>query len=458
MRFIGREQELKIFKDAFGSDKYEGFLVYGRRRVGKTELVREAMRTSGLTCVYYECKRVSEASNTLGLSEVIAVIFGIPVPRFESFEKAVEFVFEKAKNEKIIFVIDEYPYLKEKLPGSDSILQSIIDKFLHESNIKFILCGSYVDTMKELVGKSNPLYGRLSLKINVKPLDYYDCAQFYPSFPDEDRVRLYSVFGGIPYYNQFIDETKSVKENILNLVASTNARLLSEIEQTVSGEVNKMANANEVFTAIAAGNHSFSDILSKSHVSSSPTLADVLKKLIDMEIVEKVIPINEKNGKHAVYYISDRLSLFYYTYIFRRLSFFSTMPAELFYDEFISADFETKYVPKAFEQIAKQFLLRQNRAGRIRPVLYDIGKYFYNDPKAKKNGEFDVVTLSKDGYDFYEVKFTSSPVTDAVAREEKKQLDEAPLRYNRMGFFSRSGYDISDTDGLILYSLDALYK
>lgn len=458
MNFIGREQELAILKEAFDNDKYEGVLIYGRRRVGKTEMLKEAARRSGVTTVYYECKKVSEASNTLGLSEVIARVFNIPVPMFDTFEKAVDYVFEKAENEKIILIIDEYPYLKERLPGCDSILQSIIDKHINESNIKFALCGSYVDTMKELVNESNPLYGRLSLKFNVRPLDYHDSAEFYPSFSNEDKVRLYSVFGGIPYYNQFIDESKTVKENILSLIASTNARLLNEIEQTVSSEVSKMANANEAFTAIAAGNHSFSDILNKSHVSSSPTLADVLKKLIDMEIVEKNVSINDKGGKRANYYISDRLALFYYTYIFRRLSFFNTMPAELFYDEFISEDFESKFVPKAFEQIAKQFLLRQNRAGRIKPVLYDIGKYYYNDPTNKKNGEFDVVTLNKNGYDFYEVKYTSSPITDAVVREEKQQLDDAPIEYNRMGFFSKSGFKISNKEDFILYDLKDIYK
>ena len=177
-----------------------------------------------------------------------------------------------------------------------------------------------------------------------------------------------------------------------------------------------------------------------------------------MEIVERTVPINEKNSNHALYYISDRLSLFYYTYIFRRASFFNTMPPETFFDEFISRDFETKYVPKAFEQIAKQFLLRQNLRGKIDPVLYAIGKYYYNDPVRKRNGEFDVFTLNKNGYDFYEVKFTSAPVDDGVVEEEKKQLEMAPIEYRKIGFFSRSGFEINNRDGLILYTLEDLYS
>ena len=324
MDFIGRDNEIKKLTEAFKNDRYEGILVYGRRRVGKTEMLKEAIRRSGLTSLYYECKKVSEMSNVMGLSEVIAKTYNIPVPYFDSFEKALDYIFAKSEKEKTILVLDEYPYLKERMIGCDSIVQSVIDNHINNSNIKFILCGSYVDTMKNIMNESNPLYGRLPLIINVKPLDYYDSAKFYPSFSNEDKVKLYSVFGGVPFYIQFIDETKSVKENIIELIASPNARLLNEVEQTITVEVGKMTNANETFMSIAAGNHSFSDILSKSHVSSSPTLADVINRLVEMEMVEKTIPINEKSSNHALYYISDRLSLFYYTYIFRRGSFFNS--------------------------------------------------------------------------------------------------------------------------------------
>ena len=458
MKFIGRKTELKILENAFASDRYEGILVYGRRRVGKTEMIKEAIKNTDAISIYYESKRVTDALNAEGLCEVMAEAFDIPVPSFPTVEKAVEYIFEKAGERKIILIIDEYPYLREKIPGCDSIIQSIVDKYINISNIKFILCGSYVDTMKNLADESNPLFGRMTIKLNIKPLDYYESAKFYPDFSNEDKVRLYSVFGGVPFYLQYIDGSKSVKENILELIASPNARLINEVEQTISTEIKKIVNINETFTAIAAGNHTFSDILNNSHVSSSPTLADVLNKLIGMDIVARIIPINEKNGKHAIYEISDRMSLFYYTYIFRKSSFFNTMPSDLFYDEFISEDFETNFVPKAFELISKQFLLRMNLMKKIEPVLYDVGKYYYNDSKNHKNGEFDVVTLNRNGYDFYEVKFISHPIDDAVAAEEKKQLDEAPIEYNRMGFFSKSGFNLSTPEKYILYTLDDLYE
>lgn len=118
------------------------------------------------------------------------------------------FEFKKSEKEPMIFVLDEYPYLRENSKGLDSVLQSVIDHYKDTSNMKLIVCGSYVDTMKALLEKQNPLYRRIDLTINLKPMDYYESAMFYSGFSEEDKVRLYSVFGGIPYYNRLIDAKK----------------------------------------------------------------------------------------------------------------------------------------------------------------------------------------------------------------------------------------------------------
>ena len=120
----------------------------------------------------------------------------------------LQFLFKMSEKEPMILVLDEYPYLRENAKGLDSILQSLIDHYKDTSNMKFIVCGSYVDTMKALLEKQNPLYGRIDLTLNLKPMDYYESALFYPEFTEEDKVRLFSVFGGIPYYNRLIDGQK----------------------------------------------------------------------------------------------------------------------------------------------------------------------------------------------------------------------------------------------------------
>lgn len=191
--------------------------------------------------------------------------FDFPKPAFADMESLLRFLFRTSEKEPLILVLDEYPYLRENVKGLDSVLQSVIDEYRDRSNMKFIICGSYVDTMKELLAKQNPLYGRIDL--------------------------------------------------------------------TLSSEISKITNANEVFEALAKGFSRYKDILDQSHVSSGPALVDVLDKLIRMDVVAKITPINDENNrKKSGYFISDNLSLFYYKYIFRNISRMNIMDSDIFYE------------------------------------------------------------------------------------------------------------------------------
>ena len=438
--FYGRENERKKLHRMFLSDGQMISLIYGRRRIGKSELIKQALKETDIKSIYYECKQTTERNNVDSLAELIAEIFDFPKPAFENIEALLQFLFKMSEKEPMILVLDEYPYLRENAKGLDSILQSLIDHYKDTSNMKFIVCGSYVDTMKALLEKQNPLYGRIDLTLNLKPMDYYESALFYPEFTEEDKVRLFSVFGGIPYYNRLIDGQKSVRENIIELIASPGARLENEVSMYLNSEISKITNANEVFEALAKGFSRYKDILDQSNVSSGPALVDILDKLMRMDVVSKEAPINDENNKKkSGYFISDNLSLFYYKYIFRNMSRMNIMDSDVFYDRYIAEDFETKYVPKSFERICKQYLIRKNRKGLMDEVFEKIGKYYYDDPIEKRNGEFDIVTLDDRGYIFYEAKFRKEPITESVVQNEIRQVEQTGLECYKYGFFSKSG-------------------
>ncbi|MEE3461214.1 MAG: hypothetical protein VZR00_04890 [Lachnospiraceae bacterium] len=136
---------------------------------------------------------------------------------------------------------------------------------------------------------------------------------------------------------------------VTGLIASNGSRLENEVPMYLKSEISKIENANEVFEPLAAGVMRFSDILSQSHVSSGPALADVLEKLAQMELIKKEAPINDEGNKRkSRYIVTDNLSMFYYRYIFRHLSQLNIMNEDIFYSRFIEEDFETKYVPHAF--------------------------------------------------------------------------------------------------------------
>lgn len=458
MKFIGRKEELNKLDKVINSDEMNFTLIYGRRRVGKSELVSQALSKSEVKKLYYECKQVAQESNVNGLSEIVSETMGLPKLGFTDIESLLNYIFELSTKEKMVLVLDEYPYLRESVKGMDSILQVVVDKYRKDSKLTLIILGSYVEVMRSLLEHENPLYGRVDLTINLKQMDYYESSFFYPNYSAEDKVRIYSVFGGIPYYNRLIDDSKSVKENILSLIASPGARLENEVSMYLNAELSKIVNANEVFEALSRGFSKYSDILSQSHVSSGPTLVDVLDKLISMEVVVKTAPINDSaNKKKIAYYICDNLSLFYYRYIFKYSSQMQIMDSDVFYKKYIEKDFEEYYVPHMFENVCRQYLIRKNKAGEIEPVIENIGKYFYDNPEKRTNGEFDIVTEDESGYVFYEVKFRKKPVSDDMIDEEIEQVKATGIDCYKYVFFSRSGFRCEKRDDVVLIALEEIF-
>lgn len=460
MTFIGRTKEREKLLAQLSSPIQNAALLYGRRRVGKSELILHTMRqASDARTIYYECRQTTTENNTKNLSEVIAEAFDMPPLAFSDIEAALRFVFDRATGEKIVLAIDEYPYLRDVVKGMDSILQVLLDEYRDRSHLSLILCGSYVEVMKSLLERDNPLYGRIDLKINLQPMDYYESAQFYPERSCEDKVRLFSVFGGIPYYNRLIDKNASVRENLIHLILEPDARLEDEVPSYLLSEISKIGNAHEIFSALADGHARYRDILSQSHVSSGATLVNVLNRLIGMQLVQRRSPINDPNNKKRTsYVICDGLSKFYYRYVFRYLSQRSVLDPEVYYDRYVNDDFETQFVPRAFEEVCRQYLVRQNRMGNSEPPFDLIGTYSYDDPVTRTNGEFDVVTKDPLGYSFYEAKFRTTPITQRMIEDEIEQVQRAGLTCHRHGFFSRSGFEAQADERTALIGLEELYR
>ena len=459
MKFIGRTRQLKQLEREIDTDRMSFALIYGRRRIGKSELIKQALKNSQKKSLYYECKQVSEKSNVDAICDLLSEQFDLPKLGLDSIEEVLDYLFKAAKDEKLVLVLDEYPYLREGIKGMDSILQAKIDQYRENSKLTIVILGSYVEIMKSLLELSNPLFGRVDLVINLQQMDFYDSALFYPNYSAEDKIRIYSVFGGIPYYNRLIDDRKTVRENIIELISAPGARLENEVTMYLNSEIAKINNANEVIDALSRGYSKFSDILSQSHVTSSPTLVDILNKLIRMELVEKSSPINDENNrKKTSYSICDNLSLFYYRYIFKYSSQQRIMDEDVFYDKYIDQNFEEDYVPHRFETICRQYLIRQNRIGQISPVIEKIGKYYYDDPVNHRNGEFDVVTLDEKGYVFFKVKFRKNRISKAIIDKEIEQVKATELNPYKYVFISRSGFEISPEDNLELIDLSDLFN
>ncbi len=458
--FVGRREELKALASFFNREDENLAVVYGRRRVGKSELICRAAQDRPEKTIYYACRQTSEADNATALSLLAADSLGKPVPAFVRLQDILSFLIQEAQSAPVLLLLDEFPYLRQVTPGADSIVQTLMDAAKNCSRLKLVLCGSFVETMRSLLEMKNPLYGRAGLVLHLKPMDYWESALFYPAYSPEDKVRIFSVFGGIPYYNRLVDDQCSVKENLVELIAAPGARLESEVPLFLRTEMSKINNANEVFAVLAEGVSKFSQILTKSHVTSSPALADTLEKLIGMGLVAKVAPINEaENKRRTGYRIADELALFYYRYLFRYESQRNVMAPAAFFDRFIARDFEERFVPTAFEGVCRQYLTRLNRRGLVDPPFENIGRYWYDLPEEHRNGKFDIVTQDAKGYTAYEAKFRSAPLTLSLMAHEVEQVKASPLSAYRYGFISRSGFaERPDREDLLLIDIAELYK
>ena len=184
-----------------------------------------------------------------------------------------------------------------------------------------------------------------------------------------------------------------------------------------------------------------------------------------MEFVQRRAPINDlENRKKTSYVIVDGFSSFYYRYVFRYASQRSVLDPEVVYARFVADDFENRHVPHAFEEVCRQYLVRENRASRIDPPFDLIGRYSYDDPASRTNrtgrsgGEFDVVTHDPNGYAFHEAKFRGAPVTARMIEEEKAQVRRCGLDCYKFGFFSRSGFAAHADEETALIDLAEVYR
>lgn len=458
MEFYGREEEQKAIDYILRKDDFASGIIYGRRRLGKTELLKHCFLKSKKQFIIYQCNQENEISNINDLVSLIKNTLGVKNISFNSFLDVIEFLFEYAESNELCFAIDEYPYIRKIINGIDSKLQRIIDNYHSKSKIKFFLLGSSISTMESILSESNPLYRRFNIAILLKEMDYYDSAKFYKDFSNEDKVKLYAAFGGVPFYNKQIDSKLTVKENIINLLSGQFSHLLVEITSNIKEELTKINNAYSVFSTIAMGAFHYSDILSKSGISTTSTLYDTLEILEKMNLITYVCPINDKNNKRkSGYVLTDSAIYFYYRYIYHNLSIKNIISNEMFYDRYINDDFLSVVVPKAFEKISMQYLIRKNRLGLIEPIIEDVGTYWYDDPKERKNGQFDLVTKSKEGYILYEVKFTNSKIDNHVVNEEISQAVKANLNPINYGFISKNGFNITNDNNYILITLDDIY-
>lgn len=408
--FVGRSGELKELEDFVESASTKALLLYGKRRVGKTELLHHFFKTANkrkdsvIRFVYYECTRDTLENNISSFCDVL-ISCGVLKQKigFSGFDELFYFISHTANN--LCIIIDEYPYLCEFADNRtiDSQFQKVIDNNLGSN--KLIITGSNIAVMRSMLNEKNALFARFDKVIELKELSYLDSSLFYKDLPVYDKIGFYSVFGGSPFINTFINPNISLKENIKNTFLNTTSAVFLYCQHILFSDFSASININGICKVLKNGKKSCAEIENLLSMQKNGLMNKKLETLVQMSLLSKNQPINKKgNNKQTKYEICDNAIRFFYTFVYENKSLLNTIGAEQFFNIYIKEKLNT-FISYRFEEICRTYFSLLVKDGKLSNVA-DIGTYYYDDPKAKTNGEFDVaLKLNEGSYTIAECKY-----------------------------------------------------
>jgi AAA+ ATPase superfamily predicted ATPase len=422
MLFIGRESELQFLNDAYESDKAEFIVLYGRRRVGKTELLNEFCKDKD--AIFYTCREYTDTVQLKSFTEKVKT-YNIPaldfVDSFSSWEHAFSSVMMLPTDKKKLLIIDEFPYACKANESIPSVLQVLWDEKLRHENVMIVLCGSAMSFIeRDLLSEKNPLYGRTTGIYKLKPLPFCDAQKFFPDYSTEDKIIAYAILGGIPHYLKQFNKNLSLEDNVKKNVLRRGCTLYNEVEFLIKQELREPAVYNTIIEAIALGNNSFNDILTKTQIEKSK-LSVYLKNLIELYIVEKEFPALSKdkaksNASGGSYVLTDNFFRFWYSFAFRNLTDLENDDADGVWENDIQ-DSLHHFASKAFEQLSIEYMYALNKAKALPFRVSSASRYWGKtnqilDGKTRSvNLEIDIIApdSTKKKVIYGECKFTNEP-------------------------------------------------
>ena len=412
--FIGRKRELNDLNQRYENGKFELAVIYGRRRVGKTTLINEFVKDKEV--IFYTGIEGNEKENLEGLSKSIYSLsedFRDTSSSFASFQEALDTAFKIAEKRRIVFVIDEYPYIAGSYKALSSVLQILVDRNKNTSKMFLILCGSSLSFMEnQVLGYKSPLFGRRTCQYKIMPFDYFETKDYYNKFSNTDLAAIYGVTGGIPLYMSLMNDSLSVEENIKTNFLVPNAYLFEEPTNLIKQECRDPAQYNSIIRAIATGSYRMSEICSKTGLDTGLTTS-YLNKLMSLGIVKKEIPFGTGSSRKTVYALEDSMFRFWYRFIPDNLATINRSLTDLVYSKI--APQITSFMGGVFEEICKQYLWELNRQGKAAVNFTDLGRWWGNDPKNKCEAEVDIMGTADDKTAlFCECKWTNENVDTGI--------------------------------------------
>jgi len=438
--FVGRSEEIKKLNEMYDSDKYECAIIYGRRRVGKTTLIKEFIKDK--PAIYFIAREADGTINLTGFSNDVYNVTAKELARnafFSDWEKAFDYVYQISKDKRIILAIDEYPYLAVGYRPISSIIQAHIDTRLKDSKLFLILCGSSMSFMeKQVLSYKSPLYGRRTAQFKIAPFTFFESLPFFERFAKTDKAILYGITGGVPEYLSKIDPEKTVEENIIRLFLTASGHFFEEPSNLLKQELREPATYNGIIEAIADGATRLNEISTKCGIESNKC-AKYLKSLISLGIVKKEFPITEYSTKKSIYFLDDFMFRFWYRFVFPNMSGIVSGLGRIIYEHEVAENLPS-YMGLIFEDICKQYLIEEAKKNTLPLTAWKSGRWWGKNPKEKRQEEIDILAFRKDSALFCECKWTNNLVDIDVLRDLEAKSDLFLFKAKWFWLFAKTGF------------------
>ncbi|MCL2662656.1 MAG: ATP-binding protein [Oscillospiraceae bacterium] len=406
-RFINRDRELNSLNEQYAADGASFVVVYGRRRVGKTTLIREFI--SDKPALYFHTSEESDTENRKEFARSLAEFTGNKrdgAVTYENWYDVVSVFSEYECEAKKIIVIDELPYLVRSNTAIPSILQKIWDTDLQHKNIMLILCGSLIHMMEQYtLNYGSPLYGRRTGQIKVKQIDFQYYSEFYNDLSYRDLIEHYAVTGGIPRYIELFAGKGNLFSKIERSILEKDSMLYEEPEFLLKNEIEEIGSYMSIVKSIASGNHRLSKISADIGVKQT-SLPKYLKTLMDLDILEREVPITESNPerrKTSLYQVKDNFLRFWFNFVYKERARLELNQIDSVMAR-IKTNFIDNHVAFIYENVCRSELWRLNKEKVL--SFSKLGRWW------NSKEEIDIVAIDENGKNiiFSECKYCKKPM------------------------------------------------
>jgi hypothetical protein len=439
--FVDRQIELATLERLYASARAELFVVYGRRRVGKTDLLRAFC--AGKPNLFYVATQSADTAELAIFSQQIwrfthaEALEGFTYPTWEAAFTALAELPGRP-----VVVLDEFTYLIGGNMAVPSILQKVWDQSLQHANLLLILCGSYIGMMEtEVLGYRAPLYGRRSGSLRLQPLELPWVSSFLPAYSAQQQIEAWAVLGGMPYYLASFSDGVGIMTNIHQHILDRRGLLFNEPRLLLLEELRQPRSYFSLLRAIALGRTRLNEIVQSSGLSQTAA-ASYLDVLQQLHLIERRVPATESSpekSKRGLYQILDPFLRFWFRYVYPNLNSLELGLAEGILAQRVQPTFD-QYVGYAFEEAARQYIARQ-AAGGLLPFLPErIGSWW------DRQAEIDVVVVSESERAILvgECKWSISPVGLDIWEELQAKtaglLANHPFQTVHYALFAKSGF------------------